>query len=160
PIDLIDGIDLESLISKRTQGLLQPQLAQRIEKNTRQEFPKGIPASGTDALRFTFCALASTGRDIRFDINRLEGYRTFCNKIWNAARYVLMNLEGQEFSPENECEYSLPDRWIQSRLQQTIETTHHHFKNYRFDLLTQTLYDFTWHEFCDWYLELSKPILL
>lgn len=162
PIDLIDGIDLESLVFKRTQGLMQPQMAKKIEQSTRQEFPQGISASGTDALRFTFAALASTGRDIRFDIHRLEGYRNFCNKLWNAARYVLMNTAGQDngfAKDKHDKNFSLADKWILAKLNDTIAETRKHLDHYRFDLATQTLYDFAWNEYCDWYLELSKPIL-
>lgn len=156
PLDLIDGIQLEDLIHKRTQGLMQPAMAQKIEKATRQHFPEGIAAYGTDALRFTFCALASHGREIRFDTHRLEGYRNFCNKLWNAARYVLMNTENHNCQPGP---LSLPDKWIISRLQHAIGMAHEALTNYRFDLLAQALYEFTWNEFCDWYLELSKPLL-
>lgn len=157
PIDLTDGITLEALIQKRTYGLMQPMMAQKIEKATRKQFPDGISAYGTDALRFTFCALASHGREIRFDLGRLDGYRHFCNKLWNAARYVLMNTEEKEISPD---QLSLPDHWILSKLQTTIQSVHEALASYRFDLLAQALYEFTWNEFCDWYLELSKPILL
>lgn len=160
PIDLIDGIQLDTLIQKRTYGLMQPAMAQKIEKNTRKEFPEGIPSYGTDALRYTFCSFASYTREIRFDINRLAGYRNFCNKLWNASRYVLMNTEGQDTGiHEKTMSLSLPDRWIKSQLQKTIKDAHAALAQYRFDLFAQTLYDFTWNEFCDWYLELSKPIL-
>jgi valyl-tRNA synthetase len=159
PIDLIDGIDLESLVTKRTHGLMQPEQAKKIVAATKRDFSEGIPAFGTDALRFTYCALANTGRDIRFDLGRIEGYRNFCNKLWNAARYVLMNTEGHLDTPLT-AELSLADHWILSRLQQTIATATEHFANYRFDLLAQTLYEFTWNEYCDWYLEFSKPILV
>jgi valyl-tRNA synthetase len=160
PIDLIDGITLEELTAKRTYGLMQPAMAQKIEKSTKKHFPDGIPAHGTDALRFTFCALASYGREIRFDLGRLDGYRNFCNKIWNAARYVMMNTEGQDTGVENKkMTLSLPDKWILSRLQATIKAFEKAITEYRFDLVAQTLYEFTWNELCDWYLELSKPIL-
>lgn len=163
PLDLIDGIDLETLVKKRTESLMQPQMAEKIEAATRKVFPEGIPAFGTDALRFTFCALASTGRDIRFDLGRVEGYRNFCNKLWNAARFVFMQLEGHEAaltSTAFEPSKPLANRWIQSRLQQIIQDTHRYFSEYRFDLLAQTLYEFFWNDFCDWYLELSKAILM
>lgn len=158
PIDLIDGISLSDLIKKRTSGLMQPQMAEKIEKNTRKEFPNGIPSYGTDALRFTYCALASPGREIRFDLSRLEGYRNFCNKIWNAARFVLMNLKTFQYNNERP-EFNLPDLWIRSRLHDLIHQIHNHYKNYRFDLMANELYEFIWNEFCDWYLEFSKPIL-
>ncbi len=161
PIDLIDGIDLESLVSKRTAGMMQPQLAEKIEKATRKQFPEGLAPYGTDALRFTYYSLASTGRDIKFDIGRIEGYRNFCNKIWNAARYVLMNCEGQDcqLSSGAAVELSLADRWITGKLEETRAAVEHAVASYRFDLASQALYEFTWNEYCDWYLELSKPVL-
>jgi len=157
PIDLIDGIDLESLVEKRMGGMMQPHLQKKIEKATRKQFPDGIPSFGTDALRFTFASLATTGRDIRFDLARAEGYRNFCNKIWNAARYVLMNTEDQDNGlSDAPCEYSQADLWITSRLNQVITTTSEAIESYRFDLASQALYEFTWNEYCDWYLELAK----
>ena len=158
PIDLIDGIELEALIQKRTSNLMQPQLAAKIEKATRKQFPDGITGYGTDALRYTFYSLASTGRDIKFDIGRMEGYRNFCNKIWNASRYVLSHTDSHNLS-EGDATLSLADRWIQSRLETTLIAVEEAYDNYRFDLASQALYDFVWNEFCDWYLELSKPVL-
>ncbi|MGY3639958.1 valine--tRNA ligase [Pseudomonas sp. PK-RTE-24] len=158
PLDIIDGIDLETLVQKRTSGLMQPKLAKKIEKATREEFANGIESYGTDALRFTFCSLASTGRDIKFDMGRVEGYRNFCNKIWNAARYVLD--KGEDCGQNGEaCELSLADRWIISQLQRTEAEVTRQLDQFRFDLAAQALYEFIWNQYCDWYLELSKPVL-
>ncbi|GLR72824.1 valine--tRNA ligase [Agaribacter marinus] len=160
PIDLIDGIELEALVSKRTSGMMQPQLAKKVEKATRKQFPDGIASYGTDALRFTFASLASTSRDINFDMSRVEGYRNFCNKIWNATRFVLMNTEEFDTGKQGgELTLSVFDRWIWSRFQDTLNAFEQHISDYRFDLAAQSLYEFTWNQFCDWYLELSKPIL-
>ncbi len=158
PLDLIDGIELEPLVAKRTTGLMQPQLAPKIEKSTRTQFPNGIPEFGTDALRFTFAALASTGRDIRFDLGRIEGYRNFCNKIWNAARFVLMNTENAAVDTGT-AHLGLPDRWIRSRFGRTVAEVTRQIEHYRLDLAAKALYEFTWNEYCDWYLELTKPLL-
>jgi valyl-tRNA synthetase len=155
PIDLIDGISLPELLEKRAKGLMQPQMEKAIRKQTEKEFPDGIPASGTDALRFTFCALASTGRNINFDIARLTGYRNFCNKIWNATRFVLMNI-GDCDVMSTDRERSVADEWILHQLQIVTGMAQGHFNNYRFDQLAKTLYEFVWHDYCDWYLELSK----
>ncbi|MEM9101845.1 MAG: valine--tRNA ligase [Pseudomonadota bacterium] len=165
PIDIIDGIDLESLVAKRTKGMMQPKLKAKAEKNTRKEFADGIASYGTDALRFTFYALASTSRDINFDLGRVEGYRNFCNKIWNAAKYVLMNTESHDLGINNGIAnkevmtLSLADRWIESRFNETVTQFHEAISQYRFDLAANTVYEFTWNAFCDWYLELSKPVL-
>jgi valyl-tRNA synthetase len=156
PLDLIDGVDLDTLLEKRTTGLMQEHLKPQIEKITRKQFPDGIDQYGADALRFTFASLATTGRDIRFDLGRIEGYKNFCNKLWNAARYVLMNTE--ELA-EGDVELSSADRWIRARFDETVVQVHRNFDGYRLDLVAQAIYEFTWHEFCDWYLELSKPVL-
>ena len=162
PLDMIDGIDLESLVEKRTGNMMQPKLAAKIEKDTRKVFAGGIEAHGTDALRFTLAAMASTGRDINWDMSRLEGYRNFCNKLWNASRYVLMNTEEQDcgFTNDLEKQYSLADRWILGQFEQTVKVFTEHLDNYRFDLAANTIYDFTWNEFCGWYLELTKPVIM
>ena len=159
PLDIIDGIDLDSLIAKRTSGLMQPQLAEKIAAQTRKEFPDGISAHGTDALRFTFAILATSGRDIAFDLHRLEGYRNFCNKLWNAARFVLMQTEGKGVQAVEVAQKSAADRWIYAALDKTITGVHDAFKTYRFDLAAQALYEFIWNAYCDWYLELVKPVL-
>ncbi|WP_445772711.1 valine--tRNA ligase [Shewanella sp.] len=177
PLDMIDGIELEALVEKRTGNMMQPQLAAKIEKSTRKEFADGIEAHGTDALRFTLAAMASTGRDINWDMKRLDGYRSFCNKLWNASRYVLMNTETQTNPDSDEAgtpldcgqilvdgkpgkmELSLADRWIIGLFNQTVKTFDDHMAAYRFDLAANTLYEFTWNQFCDWYLELTKPVM-
>jgi valyl-tRNA synthetase len=169
PLDIIDGIELEDLVKKRASGMMQPQMAAKIEKQTRKHFPDGITSCGTDALRFTFMSLASTGRDIKFDMSRLEGYRNFCNKLWNATRFVMESIgqtddkalsQAQIDDLNNgEVELSLADRWIESRLQQAQKEVIDALDNYRFDHAAQALYDFIWNEYCAWYLELSKPVL-
>jgi valyl-tRNA synthetase len=178
PLDIVDGIALEALVAKRTTGLMQPHLAASIEKATRKQFPHGIEPHGTDALRFTFASLATQSREIRFDLGRVAGYRNFCNKLWNAARFVLLSLEAAAGSPAaagsaapaataataapeslDASEYSVPDRWIRSRLGATIATVDAALRDYRFDFAASALYEFTWHEFCDWYLEIVKPLL-
>ncbi|MBP3140958.1 valine--tRNA ligase [Aliivibrio fischeri] len=165
PIDMIDGIDLESLVEKRCGNMMQPQLAKKIEKNTRKTFENGIEPYGTDALRFTLAAMASTGRDINWDMKRLEGYRNFCNKLWNASRYVLMNTEehdcGMSLSIEERAnmEFSLADKWIESQFELAAKEFNAHLDNYRLDMAANTLYEFIWNQFCDWYLELTKPVL-
>ncbi|CAO1659467.1 valine--tRNA ligase [Halomonas sp. NYA30] len=160
PIDLIDGITLEELLEKRTGNMMQPKQVKAIAKATKDEFKDGIEAHGTDALRFTFLSQATTGRDIKFDMNRLDGYRNFCNKLWNASRYVLMNAEGEDCGTKgDEVELSLADRWIISQLQKTEAQVTKALDEYRFDHASQALYEFIWNEYCDWYLELSKPVL-
>ena len=157
PLDFIDGIDLETLVEKRTSNLPQPQMAPRIAKSTRDDFPAGIEAYGTDAVRFTFCAMATLGRDVRFDVKRIEGYRNFCNKLRNAARFVLQNTEGNV--PQTTDTPSLADRWIRSAARSMLDANKLALDTYRFDLLANSIYDFAWHEYCDWYLEITKPLL-
>ncbi len=164
PIDLIDGIDLESLVVKRTSNLMNPKDAKRIEKYTRKQYSEGIASHGTDALRMTFCALASTSRDINFDLGRVEGYRNYCNKLWNATRYVLINIKGQDCGQtqknNSKLSLSVADKWIIGRFNQTVEAFENHITKYRFDLATQALFQFSKNDYCDWYLELSKPMLM
>ncbi|MNG90801.1 Valine--tRNA ligase [compost metagenome] len=160
PLDMIDGISLEDLLEKRTGNMMQPQMAEKIGKRTAKQFPEGIEAHGTDALRFTLAALASTGRDINWDMKRLDGYNNFCNKLWNASRYVLMNTEDQDCGLHGgEMQFSLADRWIQSQLQVAIRDFRTALDTYRFDMAAGVLYEFIWNQFCDWYLELTKPVL-
>ncbi|NMY43227.1 valine--tRNA ligase [Pseudomonas sp. WS 5013] len=160
PLDIVDGIDLEALVAKRTSGMMQPKLAEKIAKQTRAEFPEGIAAYGTDALRFTNLALASTGRDIKFDMGRVEGYRNFCNKLWNAANFVIENTDGQDTGINGEAvDLSPVDRWIISALQRCEQDVTRHLDAFRFDMAAQALYEFIWDEYCAWYLELVKPVL-
>ncbi|WP_180047069.1 MULTISPECIES: valine--tRNA ligase [unclassified Acinetobacter] len=160
PLDLIDGVDLETLVQKRTTGLMNPKQAAKIEKSTRKEFPEGIQSYGTDAVRFTFCALANTGRDIKFDMKRVEGYRNFANKIWNATRFVMMNCEDQVIGQDVRQDlWELPEQWIVSRLQKAEAAVQQAFATYRLDLAAQAIYEFIWNEYCDWYVELTKPVL-
>lgn len=160
PIDIIDGIDLHSLVEKRSNNLMLGSAREQIIKATRKQYPDGIAAFGTDALRFTFCAIASHTRTVRFDINRVEGYRNFCNKLWNAARFVLLSTDEERIDfGDGAFQYSPADQWILSKLQRTTALCHQYYATYRFDLLANVLYEFVWHEYCDWYLELSKAVL-
>jgi len=161
PLDMIDGIGVDELVEKRTGNMMQPGEAEKIARRTRKEFPEGIEAHGTDALRFTLLALASTGRDINWDMTRLEGYRNFCNKLWNASRYVLMNTENEDCAQNGSEDYELgvADRWIISQLQRAEQSVNKAINDYRFDLAATTVYEFIWNQYCDWYLELSKPVL-
>ncbi|MCL7704607.1 class I tRNA ligase family protein, partial [Enterobacter kobei] len=160
PLDMVDGISLEDLLEKRTGNMMQPQLAEKIRKRTEKQFPNGIESHGTDALRFTLAALASTGRDINWDMKRLEGYRNFCNTLWNASRFVLMNTEDQDCGFNGgEMTLSLADRWILAEFNQTVKAFREALDSYRFDIAAGILYEFTWNQFCDWYLELAKPVM-
>ncbi len=160
PLDMVDGITLEELLEKRTGNMMQPQLAEKIRKRTEKQFPNGIEPHGTDALRFTLAALASTGRDINWDMKRLEGYRNFCNKLWNASRFVLMNTEDQDCGFNGgEKVLSLADRWILAEFNRTVKAYREALDSYRFDIAAGILYEFTWNQFCDWYLELTKPVM-
>lgn len=157
PLDMIDGVGLDELIGKRTANLTQPQMAPRIEKTTRKEFPEGIPAYGTDALRFTLCALATTGRDVRLESSRVEGYQFFCNKLWNATRFVFSNVDGEDLSGPRED--GLTEGWIRARAAKMLDAVDLAVTTYRFDLYANAVYEFIWHEYCDWYLEFAKPLL-
>jgi valyl-tRNA synthetase len=157
PIDIIDGVDLETLLKKRTEGMMQPHLKARIEAATRKEFPDGITGYGTDALRFTFASIATNARDLSFDTARVEGYHRFCNKLWNATRFVISQQVGAV--PQTADDMSVADRWIRSRFRQCIDAVAQGYANHRLDLSAQALYEFAWYEFCDWYLELSKNVL-
>jgi valyl-tRNA synthetase len=162
PLDMIDGISLEDLLEKRTGNMMQPKMAEKIKKQTIKQFPNGIESHGTDALRFTLAALASTGRDINWDMKRLEGYRNFCNKLWNASNFVLMNTQEFDcgFKPDSSMTFSLADKWIMGQYQHTIKAYRDAMDTYRFDIAAHTLYEFTWDQFCGWYIELTKPVLL
>ena len=155
PLDIIDGIKLKTLIKKRTEGLMQPKMKEKIEKQTTKEFPKGIQPFGTDALRLTYCSLASGSRDVNFDLKRVEGYRNFCNKLWNAARFINLQLAEINGSGTKESK-DTPDLWIKERLNEASQKVNSYFEEFRFDLATQTIYDFIWNEFCDWYIEICK----
>jgi valyl-tRNA synthetase len=159
PLDIVDGIALEALVAKRTSGMMQPQLAAGIEKSTRKQFPEGIAAHGTDALRFTLAALASPSRDIRFDLGRVAGYRNFCNKLWNSARFVAMSVGETVTTDSGPEEFSVADRWIRSRFGRMIHEVEAALRDYRFDFAASSMYEFTWYAFCDWYIELTKPVL-
>ena len=159
PIDLIDGISLDALLEKRTGSLMQPQMREKIAKATKRQFPDGLQSYGTDALRYTFCSLASTGRDINFDVGRIEGYRNFCNKLWNATRFVMMKIDGHTLGDLDAAHMTVFDRWIRSSLQATEAKVAQAIESYRLDLASQAIYEFVWNEYCDWYLELTKPIL-
>ena len=154
PLDIIDGISLDALLEKRTQGLMQPKMKERIIKQTRKEFPDGIKSYGTDALRLTFCSLASGGRDINFDIKRVEGYRNFCNKLWNAARFINLNID--EFGISENRSETIIDNWIDEKFNETLEKVNKSFEDFRFDMATKAIYEFIWYEFCDWFIELHK----